>query len=141
MNTEDKERRMIRDAMDRLLAGAPIRSDGKLTVKSLAAEAGVKRWLLTHRHTDLQDEFRDKIQTHGSTTDTMSALADDNARLTRKLEQARADLKQARTENNHYTRVIQVLTVELEQLKAVSNGASTTVTPINRRTSPTHPKP
>ena len=141
MNTEDKERRMIRDAMDRLLAGAPIRSDGKLTVKSLAAEAGVKRWLLTHRHTDLQDEFRDKIQTHGSTTDTMSALATDNARLTRKLKQARADLKQARTENNHYTRVIQVLTVELEQLKAVSNGASTTVTPINRRTSPTHPKP
>ena len=51
MNTDDKERRLIRDAMDRLLTGTPIRSDGKLTVKSLAAEADVKRWLLTHRHT------------------------------------------------------------------------------------------
>ena len=47
MNIQDKERRVIRDAMDRLLAGTPIRSDGKLTIKSLAAEAGVKRWLLT----------------------------------------------------------------------------------------------
>ena len=34
--------------MARLLDGDPIRSDGKLTVKSLAAEAGLKRW---HPHT------------------------------------------------------------------------------------------
>ena len=60
---EAAERRIIRDAMDRLLAGTPIRSDGKLTAKSLAVEADVKRWRLTHHHTDLQDEFRDKIQT------------------------------------------------------------------------------
>ena len=140
MNTEATERRMIRDAMDRLLAGTPIRSDGKLTVKSLAAEAGVKRWLLTHRHTDLQVEFRDKIQTHGCTTDAMRALAADNDRLTRQLEQARSDMKQARAENNSYTRVIQVLTLELEQMNAVSNETSTTVTPINRRTSPTNPR-
>ena len=45
----------IRDAMDRLIEGKALHSDGKLTVKSLAEEARVKRWLLTHRHTDLQD--------------------------------------------------------------------------------------
>ena len=141
MNTEDQQRRTIRDAMERLFEGNPIRSDGKLTVKSLAAEAGVKRWLLTHRHLDLQDEFRDKIQTHGSTPEAMRSLAADNDRLTRQLKQARADLKQARAEINHYTRVVQVLTLELEQMQAVSNGTSTSVTPINRRTSPPNRKP
>jgi hypothetical protein len=41
-------------AMGRLLLGSPLRSDGKLTVKSLAAEAGLRRNKLTHRHTALK---------------------------------------------------------------------------------------
>ena len=136
MNVEDYERRMIRDAMDRLLAGTPIRSDGKLTVKSLAAEAGVKRWLLTHRHIDLQDEFRNKIRAHGTTPDTMRTLAADNDRLTQQLEQARVDLRQARLEINHYTRVIQTLTMELEYPDESANGTTGTLTPINRGSRP-----
>lgn len=50
MTEHESERQAIRDAMARLLDGQPIRSDGKLTIKSLADEAGLKRWLLTHRH-------------------------------------------------------------------------------------------
>ena len=134
MNNDDKERQIIRDAMERLLAGTPIRSDGKLTIKSLAAEADVKRWLLTHRHTDLQDEFRDKIRTCGSTPAATRALAASNNRLKQQLKQARDEMRQARDENNHYARVIQVLTVELEQLHAAAPGTTTTVTPINHRT-------
>ena len=134
MNNDDKERQIIRDAMERLLAGTPIRSDGKLTIKSLAAEADVKRWLLTHRHTDLQDEFRDKIRTCGSTPAATRALAANNNRLKQQLKQARDEMRQARDENNHYARVIQVLTVELEQLHAAAPGTTTTVTPINHRT-------
>ena len=60
-NADDDVRRAIRDAMDRLIAGEPLHSDGKLTIKSLAEEAQTKRWLLTHRHTDLQAEFRARI--------------------------------------------------------------------------------
>ncbi|MEU9313338.1 hypothetical protein [Streptomyces sp. NPDC048256] len=42
--TEDaSEIRAITDAMVRLLIGAPLRSDGKLTIVSLAAEAGLRR--------------------------------------------------------------------------------------------------
>ena len=134
MNNDNKERQIIRDAMDRLLAGTPIRSDGKLTTKSLADEADVKRWLLTHRHTDLQDEFRDKIRTRGSTPAATRALAASNNRLKQQLKQARDKMRQARDENNHYARVIQVLTVELEQLHAAATGTTTTVTPINHRT-------
>src|SRR5690625_5844027 len=68
MTDHDPERRAIREAMTRLLEAHPIRSDGKLTVKSLADEAGVKRWILTHRHQDLQAEFRDRVATHGTDT-------------------------------------------------------------------------
>lgn len=54
---EKVEIRAITDAMIRLLAGAPLRSDGKLTIKSLAAEAGLRRNKLTHKHTGLRDLF------------------------------------------------------------------------------------
>lgn len=44
--------------MDRLLAGTTLRaSAGDLGVVALAAEAGVARTALTHRHTDLKDLF------------------------------------------------------------------------------------
>lgn len=53
-----RERQEIRDAARRLIEGKPIRSTGALTVVQLAAEAGVKRWILTHRHSDLMREFQ-----------------------------------------------------------------------------------
>ncbi|MFI8520049.1 hypothetical protein ACIGEZ_19800 [Streptomyces sp. NPDC085481] len=51
------ERHAVQAAADRLLAGTPTRSTGALTILQLAAEAGVKRWVLTHKHTDLKDDF------------------------------------------------------------------------------------
>lgn len=48
-DTEDAaEVRAITDAMVRLLLGAPLHSDGKLTVVSLAAEAGLRRKQQAH---------------------------------------------------------------------------------------------
>lgn len=74
MTKHEPERRTIREAMTRLLDGQPVRSDGKLTIKSLAEEAGVKRWILTHRHQDLQAEFRDRIAAHGTDPEPVRAL-------------------------------------------------------------------
>lgn len=54
---DDPGRAAILAAMDRLLDGAPQQSEGRLSVSQLAAEAGVKRWHLTHQHTDLKDLF------------------------------------------------------------------------------------
>ncbi len=51
------EIRAIMDAMVRLLTGVPLRSDGKLTIRSLAEEAGLRRNKLTHKHTGLKDLF------------------------------------------------------------------------------------
>lgn len=40
----------LRAAADRLLAGTPLHSQGKLTILDLAREAQVKRWILTHKY-------------------------------------------------------------------------------------------
>jgi len=63
--TPDRQRDQIRAAMDRLLAGTPLHSNGALTVVSLAVEASVKRHVLTHRHTDLKDEFYARVRAQG----------------------------------------------------------------------------
>ena len=96
MTEPESERQAIRDAMARLLDGQPIRSDGKLTIKSLADEAGVKRWLLTHRHTDLQAEFRARIDSHGRDPETVQRLKQELEHLEQDNKRLREDLRQAK---------------------------------------------
>ncbi|OIJ85070.1 hypothetical protein BIV25_45025 [Streptomyces sp. MUSC 14] len=57
-NETDGVRRAILAAMNRLFAGTPQRSNGRLNVSQLAIEADVKRWHLTHQHPDLKDLFQ-----------------------------------------------------------------------------------
>jgi predicted nuclease with TOPRIM domain len=116
--TAEDERRVIRDAMDRLLAGAPIRSDGKLTVKSLAEEAGVKRWFLTHKYPDLQVEFRDRIAAQNAVPAAQQALLDRIRDLEARLRDSQERLGQAELELRRFTRIVQVLTLENEQLRS-----------------------
>lgn len=96
MTKRGPERRAIREAMTRLLDGQPVRSDGKLTIKSLAEEAGVKRWILTHRHQDLQAEFRDRVAAHGNDPEPVKRfkerieiLTEENRRLREQLRETR----------------------------------------------------
>jgi hypothetical protein len=65
MADADAERAAINAAMQRLLDGTPKRSTGGLSILQLAAEAGIKRWVLTHKHTDLADEFRSQVEALG----------------------------------------------------------------------------
>jgi hypothetical protein len=60
------ERAAIEAAMNWLLDGIPLRSDGRLTIVSLAAEAGVKRHVLTHKHPDLKDRFYARVKAQDS---------------------------------------------------------------------------
>ena len=121
-NIEDPERRLIRDAMTRLLEGDPIRSDGKLTVKSLAAEAGLKRWYLTHKHTDLRDEFYDRVRVQGTTPAAMTKLYEEIAALKEAHKQNRAALRDAVAQKEIYARETQVLALENAQLKKQTSG-------------------
>ena len=63
------ERKAITDAMERIIAGCPERSDGKLTVKSLAIEAGVGRHTLTQKHTDLKAQFENRVSVESRTVE------------------------------------------------------------------------
>ena len=121
-NIDDPERRLIRDAMARLLNGDPIRSDGKLTVKSLVAEAGLKRWYLTHRHTDLRDEFYDRVRAQGTTPAAMTTLYEEIAALTEAHKRDRAALRDAVAQKEIHAREIQVLALENTQLKDQASG-------------------
>jgi hypothetical protein len=87
MTTEPGERDRIRAAMDRILAGTPERCNGALTVVALAIEAGVPRNALTQRHTDLKDEFYQRIRDRG-------AGNEDEARAPRHHREAPADYRQ-----------------------------------------------
>jgi hypothetical protein len=106
MGSEDADRAAIQAAADRLLAGTPLRSTGELTVVQLAAEAGVKRWLLTHKHRDLAERFQAYARTLGGDPPHVQAL---KARL-RALEERNAELRAENVElqalKQHYAVVI-----------------------------------
>lgn len=63
----DPIRAKIIAAMDRLLAGTPLRSTGRLSVSQLAVEAGVGRWHLTHQHLDLKEQFQARVASAANT--------------------------------------------------------------------------
>lgn len=113
--SEDDVRRTIRDAMSRLVGGKPLRSDGKLTVKSLAEEAGVKRWVLTHKYTDLQDEFRAIVDGIGREPEAVRNLREKLAERDRLVSRLRGEIKDLRNDRDQLERVINVLALESQQ--------------------------
>ncbi len=112
MTDIEPERQVIREAMGRLLEGQPLRSDGKLTIKSLADEADVKRWILTHRHQDLQDEFRARVARHGSDPEPVRRLKDELADLKQENQRLRAELRQAKATTSMLERLVAVEALE-----------------------------
>jgi hypothetical protein len=112
MTDHGPERRAVRDAMTRLLEGAPVRSDGKLTIKSLAEEAGVKRWILTHRHTDLQAEFKERVARHGTDPAPVRVLKGRIEDLTVENRRLRGQLREARATISMLERHIAVEALE-----------------------------
>lgn len=114
---DEHVRRAIRDAMDRLIAGEARHSDGKLTVKSLAQEARVKRWLLTHRHTDLQDEFRARISSADVEPSVLHTLRDEKAAAAKRAMELTADVTALTATIHQLERIIHVLALENHELR------------------------
>ncbi len=116
--TPDAERDAIRAAADRLLDGTPLRSTGELTVVQLAAEAGVKRWLLTHKHRDLAEQFQARARVLAGDPPPVAALK----KRIGELEAANAQLKAAEAERQEltdfYAQVINELATELDRVTA-----------------------
>jgi ABC-type transport system involved in cytochrome bd biosynthesis fused ATPase/permease subunit len=114
--TTHRQRDQIRAAMDRLLAGTPLRSDGALTVVSLAVEASVKRHVLTHRHTDLKDEFYAHVRAQGHIPASEQQLREQLESAKRQLAEAREDNRQLKKSIEAFARIVNVLTVENDRL-------------------------
>ncbi|GAA2568982.1 MULTISPECIES: hypothetical protein [Streptomyces] len=118
-DTEDAaEIRAITDAMVRLLIGAPLHSDGKLTVVSLAAEAGLRRNKLTYKHTGLKDLFYALVKAR---TPVPEALPDSTraraAKQQQDLARVRAERDDLRGQAQLLARIVQVLELENSKLK------------------------
>jgi hypothetical protein len=124
------EREAIRAAADRLLDGTPLRSTGELTVVQLAAEANVKRWLLTHKHRDLAEQFQARVHLLAGDPPPVAALKT----KIRELEEANARLSAAdaeqRTQIEFYAHVINELSTELDHVTAERDGLLGNVHPI-----------
>ena len=114
--TTDPTRNQIRAAMDRLLAGTPLRSDGALTIVALAAEAGIKRHILTHRHTDLKEEFHARVRAQNRIPESERRLRDQLQATQRRLADLNEQSRQQQETIDALARIVNVLTVENEQL-------------------------
>lgn len=117
--------------MDRLIDGKTLNSDGKLTVKSLAEEARVKRWLLTHRHTDLQVEFRARIANTTDAPPAIVALQEQKAEVAKKVKALTADVTALTATIHQLERIIQVLAFENHELRS-NRAQSHAVVPMRR---------
>lgn len=115
---DEDVRSAIRDAMDRLIDGKSLHSDGKLTVKSLAQEARVKRWLLTHRHIDLQDEFRARLASANTEPPILLALRQEKADAQKRVKELSADVTALTATIHQLERIVQVLALENQQLRS-----------------------
>ena len=98
MTPEPDERARIRTAMDRILAGTPEHSNGALTVVALAIEADVPRNALTQRHTDLKDEFYQRIRERGADNEDEARLRADVPALVRAVNTLTLELQETRAE-------------------------------------------
>lgn len=121
------ERDRIRAATERILGGAPIRSNGALTIVALALEADVPRNALTQRHPDLKNEFYTRVKERGGTPAVESELRATIAKLKTTIRNKNTELARLRTDVPALVRVVNQLTVENDQLRQALSGQHTSV--------------
>lgn len=112
----------IADAMIRLSVGTPLRSDGQLTIKSLAQEAGLKRNKLTHKHTGLKDLFYALVRMRDARPKVVDGLKRTNDELQQKITRLPAERNRLRTDVQQLVRVVHVLEVENQQLREAAGS-------------------
>lgn len=113
----------LRAAADRLIAGTPLRSPGKLTISDLAAEAGIKRWILTHRHPELMRSYQTEFKNLGRVPAPVQAALDKITKLELDLAKIRADKKHLKNLVDTYAALIQELIDELDQARSQRDAA------------------
>ncbi len=117
---KDPVRKKILTAMDRLLAGTPLRSTGRLSVSQLAAEAGIARWHLTHQHTDLKELFQARVKSAESDAAGSAGQLSETEQLKAKNAQLAERCAELEEQLARYAAVISLLQLE----KAAADGTA-----------------
>jgi chromosome segregation ATPase len=117
LTPEPDERARIGAAIDRILAGTSEHSNGALTVVALAIEAGVPRNALTQRHTDLKDEFYQRIKEHGADNGDEARLRATIAKLRQAIANKNKELAQLRADVPALVRAVNQLAMELQEAR------------------------
>jgi septal ring factor EnvC (AmiA/AmiB activator) len=133
MTPEPDERAQIRAAMERILAGTHERSNGALTIVALAIEAGVPRNALTQRHTDLKDEFYQRIRERGADNADEARLRATIAKLRQTIASKNKKLAQLRADVPALVRAVHQLTLENQQLRDMRASTGGNVISFPRR--------
>lgn len=105
------ERTLIREAMDRLLAGKATTSNGSLTAAALAAESGVHRMALYKRHADLKNEFEERVRTETQQIpETEKRLRETITKLKRTIKNKNTEIEQLKEQVTRLALASAVLT-------------------------------
>ena len=109
------EQATIRAAIDRLLAGTPLRSSsGKLTTSALIDETGLRRDVV-YEHSDLIDEFKARIKAQRSTPAAFQQLTDQNVTLAAELATTKQQLAAEQATASALRKALAELSLELHQ--------------------------
>ena len=100
-------------------------------IVALAIEAGVPRNALTQRHTDLKNEFYQRIREAGADNGDEARLRATIARLRQTIASKNKELAQLRADVPALVRAVHQLTLENQQLR--DTRASTSVIPLPGR--------
>jgi hypothetical protein len=132
--SDDDERNAITAAMQRLLAGRPLRSSGDLTIVALAEEAGLRRNKLTHKHTDLKELFYAEVKARNGIPANEVKLREQITALKTRIESLRQERDDYRAATEAFARAINVLTAENDNLrKELDKRQSSRVTTMPKR--------
>lgn len=129
----DPVRREIIAAINRLLAGTPHRSNGRLNVSQLSIEADVKRWHLTHQHTDLKDRFQAEVALSEAKRTTAARSADAFEDLKREHAELRRNCRQLESRLEIYATALDQLALEHAALSGRDADAARVRTLPRRR--------
>lgn len=128
---QDPQRIAILAAADRLLAGTPSRSTGRLSVVQLAIEANVKYWIVAQKHPDLRTHFQKlaaENQNMATDSTTQTDLRTETDRLRRHCRDVEALLEL-------YATVINELDIENRALRQRIDNPTAVIIPLRQRQS------
>ncbi|MGX1494950.1 hypothetical protein [Streptomyces tendae] len=131
----DLVRREIIAAINRLLAGTPHRSNGRLNVTQLAIEADVKRWHLTHQHTDLKDRFQEEVARTEAKRAASAKISDAYEDLKRENAELRQNVRHLESRLEIYATALNQLALEQAALSGRDADATKVRTLPRRRQS------